>query len=257
MYYKTSSFEICLPDTSAKRNRGRKTIKTNFNVANRSWEEYVSRLASYYGVFFSPVVDVHQSSLNEVEGVIKAPRPRSSKDFLAFCHELGHLLGRQHPRSLTYRLRCAADTKAEVLYDEYYAWCWGLRYFRRLGFKMDSELSAFVEDCFGSYSVKADIELANKLRKELNKYLTIPMPPHQPKQIPKFRHSADKTTFFFDDVIRKESDWYRKYYDEIVGAGGSVYTWTAKSANIQQIPAKSKDARWNYTKLNKADWRYS
>lgn len=262
----------------ARRNKGRlPENKYNFRIGNVSWNQYVARLMALYGVYHMPAA-TFSSCLNERDAYIASPIPKSPKDFLAFCHELGHLLGRQHPRNVTQyqRMMLGTGTSKEVLEDEYHAWTWGLRYFRRLGFSITDDLSRFVDECFSSYTRQGSYEVANVLREKLNPYLTVPMQPHVKREQVVLR-STDKSWFskykdmlpsrpvgvppdvWFNEYSKGKEDSFHKYteldsiWEDEMFFGRTIGKVRIPAPCPQQLP--KKDPRWNFTSMNKNDWR--
>lgn len=92
---------------------------------------------------------------------IASPRVRSSLDFLAYLHELGHCKAEQpdfyfavqgnSTALCTQRQAYVTKWNDSRLQCEFNAWVWALRYYRRLGGKLGKAQKDMVIKYFGNY----------------------------------------------------------------------------------------------------------
>lgn len=126
-------------------------VKTEFEIKGHSFSKYVHRLFEKHGVGFIPSQDYKHGRTDRTT-FIQAPVPRNEIDFLVMAHEVGHIKSKQYEREredYSYWTETACDAMIE---NELNAWLWGLRYFRRLGFKLCNQGKKSVADAFYTYT---------------------------------------------------------------------------------------------------------
>lgn len=125
------------------------------------------------------VIKERGHSRTDAKSYIECPKIKSQLDLLAYLHELGHCKSKQpdfmdaislNPVVYDEILKCSRYSWVDArLYCEYNAWNWALKYFNRLGFKLQPVHKKMVAGYFGNYlygAVNKDLakDLASKMR---------------------------------------------------------------------------------------------
>lgn len=160
-----------LPEPKPEVPQRKYSLNTDYKVAGRSFAEYVTRRMLKDGIGFCPIADYRESATN-LYGYIQAPVPKTDGDFLAYCHELGHCKSRQFANSSSYfNATWSGRWSKERLISEVNAWKWGIRYFKRLGFKMTDELVKIVQwSLDGYFKNSEDPVVAHNLSRDFEAY---------------------------------------------------------------------------------------
>jgi hypothetical protein len=146
-------------------------LTTEYTVAGRNFAEYITRRMMKDGIGFAPI-DTYQESSTDLYGYIRAPVPKNDADFAAYCHELGHCKSRQfHDSYKMFNATWGGKWAKERLVSEVNAWKWGIRYMKRLGYKITEEIVKVVQWSLKSYFVNAEDEaVAHNLAREFEQY---------------------------------------------------------------------------------------
>lgn len=156
-------------------------MDTVYTIAGRSFREYIFRRLEKDGIGFT-AKDTYQESCTDLYSYISSPVPQNDCDFLAYCHELGHCKSRQYATSSNfYHATWNGKWGMERLVSEVNAWKWALRYFRRLGYTLESKTIGVVQWALNSYFKNAaDHSIARKLSEEFEAYSGIKTETYKP-----------------------------------------------------------------------------
>lgn len=168
-------------------------------VKGVEFSDYVKRVLVRDGIGFVPTKDLWSGVAYDSH--IQAIVPKSSHEFLVYCHEMGHLKSKQYHRSSQssmFSYSCPATIKNELN-----AWLWGLRYYRRLGFVLCDKGKELVKEAFGSYLKSADQDVAMQARDKLFAKFGIKCQiiDHPRPTITSFYCSFDSTKFWIDKWV--------------------------------------------------------
>lgn len=123
----------------------RKTIKTSsLKIGSHTFPQYVAKRLHKDGIGFVPIEKWEESS-TDCHTYIRAPIPKTEVQFLVYCHELGHCKSYQpHEKEPFYNMQLSGQWSNARLESEHNAWVWALRYFKRIGFKINKGLEEVV-----------------------------------------------------------------------------------------------------------------
>lgn len=146
--------------------------KSEFKVAGKRFSEYVGYRVYKDGIGFQPTKN-WKDSATDCETYIKAPIVKDCVEFLVYCHELGHCKSKQSYEPLSAFGR-AIGWGNKRLDNEYNAWVWGIRYFRRLGFLITQSHKNVIKMSLESYFKEAyDNKYAIKLSEKFKDWCGI------------------------------------------------------------------------------------
>lgn len=137
-------------------------------VAGRSFSEYIGRRLLKDGVGFIPIAE-EKEACTDRKTYIKSAIPLTAATFLIYAHELGHCKSFQPELESSFGW---GGTCNGTLNREFNAWVWGMRYFRRLGFKINEECISIIQHSLESYFINSnDREYAKVLSEKFyNKF---------------------------------------------------------------------------------------
>jgi hypothetical protein len=138
-----------------------RSSRTSFMIAGKTFSQYLERRLLVDNLGFRPANDMREAS-TDCGTIITAIVPQNPIEFLAYLHELGHVKSKQYERShsgMFFGGVCDATVE-----NEYNAWVWALKYFKRLGFTLCNSGKAVVDKAFSSYTDKSsNRELVSQL----------------------------------------------------------------------------------------------
>lgn len=137
-------------------------------IAGRSFSDYIGRRLLKDGVGFMPIAE-EKEACTDRKTYIKSAIPLTAATFLIYAHELGHCKSFQPELESSFGW---GNTCNGTLTREFNAWVWGMRYFRRLGFKINEECIKIIQYSLESYFTNAgDREYAKLLSEKFyNKF---------------------------------------------------------------------------------------
>lgn len=127
------------------------------SIKGKSFSQYIMRRMEKDCIGYSPSEDFMEgyAHLNTIRAII----PKEPYEFLVYVHELGHIKSKQYHRTPSFY---GVHSKAcpATVENELNAWLWGLRYYKRLGFKLCAKGVVAIQKSFGSYLKNADEDVA-------------------------------------------------------------------------------------------------
>jgi len=178
----TSVVTITLPEPKPQVPQRKFNLDTHYKIAGRTFAEYVTRRMIKDGIGFQAKTS-YRDACTDLFSYIAAPIPENDGDFLTYCHELGHCKSRQYFASSSfYNATWSGKWTKERLVSEVNAWKWGIRYFKRLGYKLEEETTKIIQWSLEGYFGNAeDLGIAKKLSDEFEAYSGINTKVPEPK----------------------------------------------------------------------------
>lgn len=155
----------------------------SFRVAGRSFGQYCAKRVDKDSLGLIPISS-WKDAATDCKTYIRSVIPKNCQEFLVYCHELGHCKSKQPASEPSFGF-FGGDWCNGRLICEYNAWVWGIRYFKRLGFKLSEQHEKIVKYSLESYFKSArDKFFAKTLSDKFEKWCGIAtsVPEPQPKK---------------------------------------------------------------------------
>ena len=147
-------------------------VKNALKIKGKSFPDYLYHRMMKDNLGFVPTDDIWAGQ-TDCKSYIVAMAPQKQHEFLVYAHELGHCKSKQYENTAS-SFWGVSTVDEYKLKNEYNAWVWALKYYRRLGFQLCKESKALVKTAFMSYISSASNvemvaeELANSLDKQFD-----------------------------------------------------------------------------------------
>ncbi len=146
-------------------------VKNALKIKGKSFPDYLYHRMMKDNLGFVPTDDIW-AGRTDCKSYIVAMAPQKQHEFLVYAHELGHCKSRQYEDTAESYWGMSNSVDEYTLKNEYNAWVWALKYYKRLGFELCKDGRELVKTAFMSYAksaVKVEMvaeELANNLDKQ-------------------------------------------------------------------------------------------
>lgn len=135
----------------------RKKAEGALKIAGKTFPEYIAYRLMKDGIGFKVAKSLWDAATDR-KNYIECTIPKTPKEFMVYCHELGHVKSRQYDQNYGIFLSTCKNT----LKNEANAWIWGIRYFKRLGFEITEEILSDMRYAFSTYTQNADRSAAQE-----------------------------------------------------------------------------------------------
>lgn len=135
----------------------RKKAEGALKIAGKTFPEYIAYRLMKDGIGFKVAKSVWDAATDR-KNYIECTIPKTPKEFMVYCHELGHVKSRQYDQNYGMFFSTCKNT----LKNEANAWIWGIRYFKRLGFEITEEILSDIRYAFATYTQNADRSAAQE-----------------------------------------------------------------------------------------------
>ncbi len=129
----------------------RKKAEGALKIAGKTFPEYIAYRLMKDGIGFKVAKSIWDAATDR-KNYIECTIPKTPKEFMVYCHELGHVKSKQYDQSYGF----FGGTCKNTLKNEVNAWIWGIRYFKRLGFEITEEILSDMRYAFATYTQNAN-----------------------------------------------------------------------------------------------------
>lgn len=124
-----------------------KNMKDGIRVGSKSFPEFIAKRVLKDNLGYIPGTELYDG-ITDCKSYIKACVPTEPHELLVYLHELGHCKSKQYPRESS---GMRSFTCRNTLQNEFNAWKWALRYYRRLGYSLCEKSKKLIKETYGTY----------------------------------------------------------------------------------------------------------